>query len=116
MCTMVFRMPQGVTEGWPDTHVNDASLELFHSLLDRPAQFMIEVCAPAELADCFVIYLARHMRCLMAGSSGIPGVAGGIGWQIVLCTTSEARLGGLNGRMARRQPASCVQCLVFPHS
>ena len=38
-----FRMPQGVTEGWPDSHVNADALDLFHSLLGRPAQLMIEV-------------------------------------------------------------------------
>ena len=38
-----FRMPQGVTEGWEGSHVNDAALALFRQLLGRPAQLMIEV-------------------------------------------------------------------------
>ena len=44
-----FQMPQGVTEGWPDTHMNDDALDLFRSLLGRPAQLMLEVSLASSL-------------------------------------------------------------------
>ena len=38
-----FHLPQGVTRGGDDTHVNDQAVSLFKRLLGRPARLIVEV-------------------------------------------------------------------------
>ena len=45
-----FQMVPGVTWGGDGSHVNEATMELFHSLLTRPPKFMVEVCQPCPLS------------------------------------------------------------------
>ena len=42
-CSHILLAVQGITDGFWESHVNDAAMELFRKLLGRPVKLMIEV-------------------------------------------------------------------------